>query len=123
MRISDWSSDVCSSDLVDGDGRTVGVTDVTGTTTFEYDDAGQLVRIVLPDGVTTERTYDGRGRVTRILSASATETVLDLTMTYDATGGVATEAEAVAGTTTAYGYDAVRSEERRVGKEGVSTGK
>src|SRR3546814_17239987 len=28
-------------------------------------------------------------------------------MTYDATGGVATEADAVAGTTTAYGYDAV----------------
>src|SRR3546814_14295601 len=28
-------------------------------------------------------------------------------MTYDATGGVATEADAVAGTTTAYRYDAV----------------
>src|SRR3546814_7115430 len=28
-------------------------------------------------------------------------------MTYDATGGLSTEADAVAGTTTAYGYDAV----------------
>src|SRR3546814_7667999 len=89
MRISDWSSDVCSSDLVD-----------SGVTSKLFDAVGRAITTI-PDDVdvhkTLRRVIDGRAEMFRSGEG------------FDwATG------EALA-------FGTLRSEERRVGKECVST--
>src|SRR3546814_1881650 len=46
MRISDWSSDVCSSDLLTIDGPLAGTAD---TTRYRYDGKRRIVGVVGPD--------------------------------------------------------------------------
>src|SRR3546814_4230355 len=92
MRISDWSSDVCSSDLTVEGGRGA-VVEVNAETDFvaRNDTFQDFVRKV------TEIALETRGD---------TE---------------ATKAASFPGTGRTVGEELTRSEERRVGKEGVST--
>src|SRR3546814_20701741 len=48
MRISDWSSDVCSSDLRELRGKAGGVGEAAGTITFPVRDINEQVRVDLP---------------------------------------------------------------------------
>src|SRR3546814_20865301 len=102
MRISDWSSDVCSSDLPAAPGRGISfdyIQDTTGSfgtlfgATFTFDNAGQPTWLVFVPQI-TEFGY----------SASNFDIL-------KVTGGSFAGASATTN----------RSEERRVGKECVST--
>src|SRR3546814_3049572 len=66
MRISDWSSDVCSSDLLEKPSRVERV-DLSGAvrevTAYEYDGLGRCIRQTASDGAVTCYTYDLAGRV------------------------------------------------------------
>src|SRR3546814_1243695 len=68
MRISDWSSDVCSSDLiVDPNGNTITITDdgiihsAGASVEFERDALGRIVAVTDPEGERQTYTYDARG--------------------------------------------------------------
>src|SRR3546814_12430360 len=99
MRISDWSSDVCSSDLVTGDNR------ANFILTSNHKDA--IVKTV------NDRRYcvlfTAQQSAEDCLRDSMTEAYFDALWKWLRAGGFA----AVAGH--------LRSEERRVGKECVST--
>src|SRR3546814_17298340 len=94
MRISDWSSDVCSSDLVEGVGREVLVV-------HERERVAVLVR----EGGLPARELD----FLQLVVAAEAEVVL-------AAAGHRVQGEAELDVAAA-----ARSEERRVGKECVST--
>lgn len=52
-----------------------GVTDAKGnTTTYEYDNAGNRVKTIHPDGSSVESGYDGRGRTIWQKDAARTKT-------------------------------------------------
>src|SRR3546814_15553553 len=93
MRISDWSSDVCSSDLtyvVDtGISRPTSITNGTGqTTTFQYDGSARRTRPTFPEGNYIQWTYDSRGNVTEerhVAKSGAGLGALVKTRYYDAT--------------------------------------
>src|SRR3546814_18436649 len=96
MRISDWSSDVCSSDLL-------GTTETT---------------VVAPDGTRTTTTTRDNADLATTLQQTAADSLLSASGGF---GGIATPI----GRNGLFGaiVNAVpRSEERRVGTEGVSTG-
>src|SRR3546814_12869267 len=93
MRISDWSSDVCSSDLDDGDSRTVHFP----KSCLHCDDAPCVT--VCPTGASYKRAEDG------IVLVNA-DTCIGCKLCSWACP---------------YGARVYRSEERRVGKECVST--
>lgn len=92
------------------------VTDATGTTTYTYDLAGQLVGAALPSGRTISYGYDAEGnRVTVADSANGTDNYATNnadqytaaggeTLTYDRAGRVV--ASTVGGVTTSYSYAA-----------------
>src|SRR3546814_15876895 len=116
MRISDWSSDVCSSDLVSFGELKFSVTENHNGSYF-FD----------PDNVTKQRAYD-------MINVSASWTSLDesVTATLYARNVLSekVQSQVVAtriGYLTAYGNEpfnfgaSLRSEERRVGKECLST--
>src|SRR3546814_12736679 len=94
MRISDWSSDVCSSDLVDG---------VRDSAQYSRTDPFNLQQIEVYNGANS--VYNGSGSVGGTTNlVQKTPQATDLTVL-----------EAGVGT------DDYRSEERRVGKEWVRT--
>src|SRR3546814_1992804 len=89
MRISDWSSDVCSSDLVDIAAVLylyAGVSEVPDCTTEDIDDLGTVIRVYSP----------GHISVTGISSAAQKNSTDDIDCSEANT---------------------IRSDERRVGKE------
>jgi len=51
--------------------------DESGTTSYVYDQAGQLLQLISPDGSTTEYTYDGLGRVLTTTTAVGQAEVMD----------------------------------------------
>src|SRR3546814_14453906 len=105
MRISDWSSDVCSSDLL---GR--GDAAIDG-------ELGSLDARRFADGFYTLRltARDISGRV------SVTEAQVELRSGVDKLGRYTTTRTDFAGAVGGVPVELVRSEERRVGKECVST--
>src|SRR3546814_11913719 len=94
MRISDWSSDVCSSDLPD-----TGWVDITRYTSV--DDVGRCINPLIVHGQTHGGIAQGVGQA-----------MWELCYVDPHTG------QPLAGSFMDYG---MRSEERRVGKECVST--
>src|SRR3546814_16250987 len=108
MRISDWSSDVCSSDLCSY------ASDTAQKIGYTYDDIDRVTHKNLPGTEPDiDYAYDNPGRLT---AANQTSGANDLTCTYDALGRNLTQAGPL-GTMTR------RSEARRDGKEGVSEGR
>src|SRR3546814_12917527 len=98
MRISDWSSDVCSSDLAAG--RRLTMSYPGGTLTINYD-------------------YDTVGNVTKIRENGATSGVGVLaTYAFDTVGRPSSVTYGN-GSVQSFAYG--RSEERRGGKDGFST--
>src|SRR3546814_1164247 len=81
MRISDWSSDVCSSDLSTTKGA-----NSSSTTDYEqlgYDAASNVTSRRLRDGTSIAYSYDNLGRLkTKNLPGSEA----DVTYAYDLTG-------------------------------------
>jgi RHS repeat-associated protein len=64
-----------------------------GTTAFSYDDAGQLIQILYPNGVREEMTYDVNGRVIATLvrkngTTQKFDTVADTSVTRNAAGRI-----------------------------------
>src|SRR3546814_15113381 len=136
MRISDWSSDVCSSDLGTGrghpadaghprpgdgglpgdEGRKLLSHDPVGRVAYRYDPAGHAGR-----GRTGRRSQGaGLGTNMHIKKQAAERHTLSILVDNEA--GILAR---IAGVFTSRGYNnerqnvAARSEERRVGKEGV----
>src|SRR3546814_16993158 len=113
MRISDWSSDVCSSDLENelgearlaAKGRRAGFAapDVNADILKNIEEYGQDEIDDLEDLIAT--------------GATTAETVEQLALAVETLTGLATMALGVLRS----GLDAKKSEERRVGKESVST--
>src|SRR3546814_17152269 len=95
MRISDWSSDVCSSDLAEPVLFTKGVSCIQGPND----------PIVIPRGSTK------------------TDWEVELGVVIGSTASYVSEADALSHVAGYCVVDDVRSEERRVGKEGVDTGR
>src|SRR3546814_10957511 len=93
MRISDWSSDVCSSDLPLSAQALAVVTDIFAAAGIAPDDAHKQSQILLASKVTSTNSVSGLSKAWKRIRASVDEKL---------------------------GYEA-SSEERRVGKEGVST--
>src|SRR3546814_18301498 len=92
MRISDWSSDVCSSDLPDAEAH------------------GQRIECDIAPGLVVEGD--------RNLLFQAVSNLLDNAIKYGGDGGAVSVRAVRTGAATEI---VVRSEERRVGKECVST--
>src|SRR3546814_14295780 len=100
MRISDWSSDVCSSDLADSFAATIEVT--------------QLARAQSAySGIVADRTA-AIGQGTMTLSIGGTDYAIAIDAANDSLDGLAAAINT---------SDRGRAEERRVGKECVSTGR
>src|SRR3546814_15691646 len=100
MRISDWSSDVCSSDLIGDDGHVSTIVPQCGM--------GQGVTTLLPQIIADELGADWR---TIAVETASISPLYANTLVVDA--------ESAAFRPRAGVHD--RSEERRVGNEGVST--
>src|SRR3546814_11081094 len=128
MRISDWSSDVCSSDLVlhrgeiaemrTGEGKTLVATLATYLNALE----GKGVHVVTVNDYLASRDCDWMGRVYRFLGL--TTGVIVPNLREDARRQA--YADAITNATNnalgiAYLPDHLRSDERVDGKEGVST--
>src|SRR3546814_13761418 len=97
MRISDWSSDVCSSDLVN-----------SSRSAYIMGSDGKRVRM-------RTAINDTRGHIAELLAKALSQGSLDQALT-------AADKEKLLPFLKAYGdLGADRSEERRVGKAGVST--
>ncbi len=56
-----------------------------GVTTFQYDDAGRLISIQRPNGVTMNNTYDGDGRIIEISEAGS---LSNISLTRDGAGRI-----------------------------------
>lgn len=85
----------------DGAGRLAGVSDWLGhTTTFGYDADANLVRLTYPNGVVTDLSHDGAGRVSSVLHRRGPTELLDLPYGRDRLGLVTREAGR------GFGYDA-----------------
>src|SRR3546814_19539331 len=93
MRISDWSSDVCSSDLLEVKGAARYVDHSLAGGDWTWTLGGRLG--IVPDLVV-------RGNFTRAIRAPAITEMFNPSSSY-------------------FGFAPDRSEERRVGNEGVST--
>src|SRR3546814_15571877 len=100
MRISDWSSDVCSSDLYDG---------LRGTPTMLASNRGCGL-IAAGSAAGAVRVWDARSGAV-LMSGGHTQPVIDLRLNDVGSRLMRLTRNAVE----------VRSEERRVGKESVST--
>ncbi len=70
------------------------------TTTFDYDDAGNLLRVVHPDAAERSYTYDDRGLVTRSIDENGNQTRYE----YDGQGRLEVRTDAL-GHVTRYAYD------------------
>src|SRR3546814_12642670 len=116
MRISDWSSDVCSSDLLDSRlGGAHGVLDAV-LLLLELDLRGGAD---LEDGDTTGQLGEA---LLELLAVVVRVGVLDLVLDLlDAALDVGVVAGTLDDGGLVLGDDDLRSEERRVGNEGVST--
>jgi len=85
--------------------RLQSITDSGGDTTrFTYDEKGNLLTSVLPDGTTDRLEYDAQGRVVASTDATGERT----TFTYDAKG-LLTQRTFSDGTQTSYTYDSHRN--------------
>src|SRR3546814_19194700 len=117
MRISDWSSDVCSSDLIVGQGeRLVDGLDVVAAGVARRRDLHLLAVDV--DLAAVGRIGAGQHLDERRLAGTVVAQHADHLARIEVDGDVVDRldaAEALA--------DAARTEERRVGKEVVSTGR
>ena len=64
--------------------RLTSITQGSAVVTFEYDDANRRTRLTLPNGVKTEYAYDAASRLTGLTYKLGTNTLGNLTYTYDA---------------------------------------
>src|SRR3546814_19533020 len=119
MRISDWSSDVCSSDLIDDPalahylGRVIDEADDIGASFFEVTTAAAFLAFSEhpADGCVIEVGLGGRLDATNVITAPAACGIAQLGIDHQAfLGDQLLEIAA----------EKARSEERRVGKECVS---
>src|SRR3546814_20228457 len=108
MRISDWSSDVCSSDLLDWFWLAIGAEHIDGLLTAPAD--ADLPRARRP---TTARGDDHAGDATRFPRIAAL-------IGRETQSGVGHEQHVLFFAGDDFGRGRYRSEERRVGKEWVS---
>src|SRR3546814_12929580 len=117
MRISDWSSDVCSSDLPD-------VTHVVRTATFLFAAGQETTARLLAAALKhlaehpemQDQLRDDRSKIPDFL-----EEVLRVESPVKTDFRLTTQTTTVGGVRVAAGTPLMRSEERRVGKECVST--
>jgi RHS repeat-associated protein len=93
--------DIAETRTYDGSHNLLSDTTPTGTTTFTYDANGNQTKIVDPDGVTTEATYDQFGEP---LETKVNGQVVSTT-DYN-TAGLPTKVHYPDGTTESYAYDA-----------------
>src|SRR3546814_20427125 len=107
MRISDWSSDVCSSDLLDATGYVVNDMTAEALVAQALNQAAAGADIIAPSDM-----MDGRiGLIRDALEREGHVNVQIMSYAAKYASGF-------------YGpFRDARSEERRVGKEGVSTGR
>ncbi|MDQ1720344.1 MAG: hypothetical protein QOI26_78, partial [Pseudonocardiales bacterium] len=98
---------------LDGNGRRVTATDLTGTTSYSYDAVGQLLTANHPDGSglpAESYSYDKSGN--RIGSGASYDAAQQLvqgdghTYAYDAQGNVISSTDPATGATTRYNWDA-----------------
>src|SRR3546814_19433189 len=110
MRISDWSSDVCSSDLLDILVNNAGVTRDNLAMRMKDDEWDQVIRVNL------EAAFRLASAATRPMMKARFGRIISITSVVGQTGnpGQVNYAAAKAGLVG-------RSEERRVGKESVIT--
>ena len=76
-----------------------------GTSTYDYDAIGNLIRVTDPDGYVREMEYDANGYLTRTYIPGSSP-VIETTYTYDQRGNVHTKTDPN-GHTTSYSYDAM----------------
>jgi RHS repeat-associated protein len=99
----------------DLDERITSATSASGTTSYTYDNDGDLTQVVLPGGRTITYTNDADGNRTAVVDSGTTTSyqtnadgaytqVGGISYTYDALGRLATQV--TGGVTTTYGYDA-----------------
>ncbi len=118
--------------VYDNLGRRTGATDLAGPDdrdygfyNYTYDDAGNMLTSVNPNGITTTYTYDELNRVTSEDADSTTGT--DITYTYDTcTNGVGKlcAVDMLTGADTVYAYDALgrtTSEEKTIDSTAYTT--
>src|SRR3546814_11989589 len=111
MRISDWSSDVCSSDLIDGEAPASG----------GGGGAGAPVTDTTIEGIGTATTFTRIAGPIKVTVGTSGEVELAMQASYRVTGGdefISIRAAAKLRSSA----DGSRSEETRVGKQGVTKG-
>jgi len=102
------SLDIVMIPLLDSRGRITNVTNALNqVTSYEYDLAGSLKKIIYPDTNFVLFTYDLAGRQTKIKDPRGYETIL----AYDAAYRLTSETNA-ANNVTSYAYDAIESDRR-----------
>ena len=85
----------------DGDGRRIGMSDGTGSTSYAYDGTGHLIQSVNGAGAKVGYGYDLRGDLTRLTYPDGSQ----VSRTFDADGRLATVTDSL-GHTTSFAYDA-----------------
>ncbi|WP_405525514.1 LamG domain-containing protein [Streptomyces canus] len=80
------------------------------TTTYAYDDDGQLTDVTLPGGVTTSMSYDSVGQLTSMSGSGADAATATRSFSYDADGRVLSADTAEAGTVGADDHQASTQE-------------
>src|SRR3546814_6295954 len=112
MRISDWSSDVCSSDL-DANGNRTSLRKRDGSTlTYQYDALNRMTKKVVParTGLASTHTrdvyygYDARGQQLYARFDGASSSSEGLTTVYDALGRMTSSALKMDGVTRTLSY-------------------
>src|SRR3546814_11313649 len=122
MRISDWSSDVCSSDLFEqksafvSSNSSTAATEILGATATNNAQAGKYEIIV-------EQLAQAHKVSGTALADISTDLGLTETLTIGLDGGTTATVDVTADMSASDVVYAIRSEERRVGKECVGTGR
>ena len=79
----------------DNGGRLTGETAswITGTTSFAYDDANRLISKTLPNGITSNLTFDNANRLTEMKYSKNSTTFADFNLGYDSNGNRTSKTE------------------------------
>ncbi|HBB89106.1 MAG TPA: hypothetical protein DC047_15985 [Blastocatellia bacterium] len=100
------NGDVYANYAYDANNRLIELTDSNAlAVNYNYDATNKLSARGLPNGVNTSYTYDGLGRLTHLLDAKSSTTILDNQLSYNTASQITGIADA--GGTHEYGYDDV----------------